>query len=128
MTTARCHCGAVRLSFPRFDAGEKGRCDCSICRRKGYPAVTVATDELTVEAGETLRLYTFGTHVAKHYFCGVCGIHTHHQRRSDPRQVRVNAGCIDGFDVRQIDATWKADNYKTDPGASAPPSGEGDAS
>ena len=118
MSTARCHCGAVVLAFDAYDASEEGRCDCSICRRKGYPAVTVRTGDLVVEKGDTLRLYTFGTHTAQHYFCSVCGIHTHHQRSSNPDQIRVNAGCIDGFEVRSIDPRWKA--RSTPPGEGSP--------
>lgn len=112
MATARCHCGAVRLAIAHYDTSEGGRCDCSICRRKGYPAVTVLAEDLEVEAGETLRLYTFGTHRALHYFCGVCGIHTHHRRSSNENEYRVNAGCIDGFDVRLISAHWKDDDNR----------------
>jgi hypothetical protein len=34
--------------------------------------------------------------VAKHYFCRTCGIHTHHQRRSNPEQFGVNVAYIEG--------------------------------
>jgi hypothetical protein len=35
--------------------------------------------------------------VAKHYFCGNCGIYTHHQRRSFPDQYGYNVGCLNGI-------------------------------
>ena len=85
--------------------------------------MTVRAEDFVVEKGDTLRLYTFGTHTAKHYFCSVCGIHTHHRRSSNPDEFRVNAGCIDGFDVRTIDASWKADERAD----AAPPNSEGES-
>ena len=103
---ATCHCGAVRLSFPRLDLRSARRCDCSMCRRRGVIVVTVPEAELTVEAGETLRLYTFNTHTAKHWFCGICGIYTHHRRRSNPDELGVNLGCVEGVDVTAVNAPW----------------------
>ena len=39
-----------------------------------------------------------GKHIngAQHYFCSVCGIYTHHRRRSDPNEIGVNLACLDG--------------------------------
>ena len=60
---------------------------------------SVALDGLRVVAGQdALRLYTWNTHTAKHWFCGTCGIYTHHQRRSNPNEYGVNAACIHGVD------------------------------
>jgi hypothetical protein len=49
-----------------------------------------------VQGAEHLRLYQFNTMVARHHFCGVCGIYTHHQRRSFPDQYGYNVGCLEG--------------------------------
>ena len=107
MPVATCHCGAVRLSFPTLDLASARRCDCSLCRRRGAIAVTVPVPELTVERGaDALRRYTFNTHTAQHYFCGTCGVYTHHQRRSDPSQYGVNLGCVEGVDIRAVDWSW----------------------
>jgi hypothetical protein len=60
-----------------------------------------------VEQGETLALYKFGSGTAKHWFCNVCGIHVHHQRRMDPTEVGVNIGCVEGVSARASDgAEW----------------------
>ncbi|WP_293575869.1 GFA family protein [Phaeobacter sp.] len=94
--TATCHCGAVEIEadFPDGLASAT-RCDCSFCRRRGAAAVTAIAASLRVLKGaENLSLYTWGTHTAKHYFCKTCGIYTHHQRRSDPKECGVNLGCI----------------------------------
>jgi len=50
------------------------------------------------ELGHYLTLYQWNTFTAKHYFCRVCGIYTHHQRRSDPTQYGFNVACIEGVD------------------------------
>ena len=96
---ARCHCGAVvlRLHLPDGVLSPR-RCDCSLCRRKGAIVGSVKLADLEVIEGEhALRLYQFNTHVAKHWFCGTCGIYTHHQRRSSPDEYGYNLGCLDGI-------------------------------
>lgn len=94
-----CHCGSVvlELSLPDGIVNPR-RCDCSICRRKGAVVASVTLDAIRVVQGqEHLRLYHFNTHVAQHHFCGVCGIYTHHRRRSFPDQYGYNVGCLEGI-------------------------------
>ena len=55
-----------------------------------------------VRGQEALRLYQFDTREAEHYFCSVCGIYTHHRRRSNPNQYGVNLGCLEGVDPTLI--------------------------
>ena len=82
------------------------RCNCSICRRKGAIVASVPLAGLRVLKGqESLRLYQFNTKTAKHYFCSICGVYTHHQRRSNPEQYSFNLGCLEGvnpFDIPQV--------------------------
>lgn len=82
------------------------RCNCSICRRKGAIVASVPLAGLRVLKGqESLRLYQFNTKTAKHYFCSICGVYTHHQRRSNPQQYSFNVGCLDGvnpFDIAHV--------------------------
>ena len=42
--------------------------------------------------------YRFGTQVAKHHFCSVCGIFVFVETRLRPGEYRVNLGCIDEID------------------------------
>jgi len=104
---ASCHCGAVvlELDLPEGIVDPR-RCDCSMCRRKGAIAASVALAGLKIVQGEAaLRRYQFNTHTAKHYFCGHCGIYTHHQRRSNPDQYGYNVGCLEGvnpFDLGDV--------------------------
>lgn len=105
---ASCHCGAVeiRAEFPEGLASAR-RCDCSFCLRRGAPAVTAIAATLEVLRGsDNLSLYTWGSHVAQHYFCKTCGIYVYHRRRSDPSQCGVNLGCIEGGNPRTHKDTY----------------------
>jgi len=102
-----CHCGAVRFRVAlRQGLDSARRCDCSYCAARGAVVVTAVVGELEILQGETsLTLYQFNTGTAKHYFCAVCGIYTHHQRRSDPRELGVNVACLEGvgpFDFASV--------------------------
>jgi hypothetical protein len=55
-----------------------------------------------VKGAEVLKVYHFNTQTAKHFFCSVCGIHTHHQRRSNPEQYGYNVGCLEGVNPFNI--------------------------
>lgn len=101
---ASCHCGAVVLELDLPDGiVDPHRCDCSICRRKGAIAATVPVGSLRVVQGaEFLRLYQFNTMTARHYFCSICGIYTHHQRRSNPEEYGYNVGCLEGVDPFEL--------------------------
>lgn len=104
---ASCHCGAVELELSLPDGiVDPRRCDCSICRRKGAIVASVPLSGMRIVRGhDKLRLYQFNTGTAKHYFCEVCGIYTHHQRRSNPGQYGYNVGCLEGvnpFDLGDI--------------------------
>lgn len=102
-----CHCGAVRFRA-RLSQGlaSAGRCSCSYCRMKASISVTVAEDGFRLlSGGEALGSYRFGSGVAAHHFCRVCGINTHHHRSSVPGQVAVSAACLDGvspFDFLEL--------------------------
>lgn len=120
---ASCHCGLVVLELDLPDGiVDPRRCDCSICRRKGTVVASVPLSGLHVVAGaEHLKLYRFNTGVAKHFFCGVCGIHTHHQRRSSPDEYGYNVGCLDGVDPFAIAGVPTNDgvNHPADRGGAA---------
>ncbi len=101
-----CHCGAISFSFKHEGIGTGLRCNCSICRRKGavMSAFTLAPEEIEIkEKNEALSLYQFGTKVANHYFCKICGIYPFHQTLRKPGHYRVNLGCIDDIDTNAIE-------------------------
>ena len=102
-----CHCGSVRFTAELpFGLASARRCTCSICRMRGAVAVTSTPEGFRVTKGEDrLATYRFNTKSAEHHFCTVCGIYTHHKRRSNPRQLGVNVACLEGvspFDFREV--------------------------
>jgi hypothetical protein len=91
-----CHCGAVRF---RVDVDDHLAlsCNCSMCSKMGYLHVIVPPERFAILEGEdALTTYTFNTHVARHMFCRVCGIHPFYRPRSHPSDWDVNALCLDG--------------------------------
>ncbi len=98
--TGRCHCGAVEFQVTLENGFQNlRRCNCSLCRRKGAVMASVPLAGLEVNKGEDfLTLYQWNTKTARHYFCEVCGIYTHHQRRSVPAESGFNVACIDAVD------------------------------
>lgn len=102
--TASCHCGAVQLQLTLPNGLEElRRCDCSMCRRRGAIVASITLDNLKVIQGEDkLSLYQFNTMTAKHYFCSICGIYTHHQRRSNPKLFGFNVACLEGVNPYEL--------------------------
>lgn len=103
----QCHCGAVRFEVTLIEGlASARRCNCSLCAKRGAVAVTARRDDLKIIAGkDRLATYRFNTGVAEHHFCKVCGIYTHHRRRSNPDQLGVNVACLDAlspFDFAEV--------------------------
>ena len=102
-----CHCGAVRFTVTLTQGfASARRCTCSICRMRGAVAVTSTPESLRIIHGaDKLATYRFNTNTAEHHFCSICGIYTHHKRRSNPHELGVNVACLDGvspFDFTQV--------------------------
>ncbi len=99
-----CHCGAVELRVDLLDGlNTVRRCDCSFCRRRGAAVVTAPLDGVRVVKGtDKLSLYQWNTNTAKHYFCSVCGIYTHYQRRSNPNEFGVNVAALEGVNPSEL--------------------------
>ena len=102
-----CHCGAVKFTAELAQGFSSARrCTCSICRMRGAVAVTSTQDGFRVTQGqEQLATYRFNTKTAEHHFCSVCGIYTHHKRRSNPDELGVNVACLEGvspFDFPEV--------------------------
>ena len=96
-----CHCKAVEFEVELANGFKNlRRCNCSLCSRRGAVMASVPVDKLRIVSGEDkLSLYQWNTMQAKHFFCSVCGIYTHHQRRSNPSEYGFNVACIIGVDI-----------------------------
>tara|TARA_B100001093_G_scaffold421330_1_gene413551 strand:+ start:1005 stop:1373 length:369 start_codon:yes stop_codon:yes gene_type:complete len=118
MEKLRCHCGQVEaeIKLPdNLNLEKVLKCNCSICKRRGATMSFVENEFFKIVKGEDkLKLYQFHTKVAKHYFCSICGIYTHHNPRSNPGITGFNVGCIDEYD------TFKLNNVTINDGQNHP--------
>ena len=100
MKKLTCHCGGVEIKVKLPEGGFEKliRCNCSLCKRKGYIMTFVGPDDIKIVKGQGLiKLYQFHTKTAKHYFCSKCGIYTHTNPRSNHDKVyMINVGCVEG--------------------------------
>tara|TARA_B100001057_G_C22845791_1_gene948995 strand:- start:245 stop:607 length:363 start_codon:yes stop_codon:yes gene_type:complete len=105
MKKLNCHCGSVEAEINIKANLEKIlRCNCSICKRKGAIMAMVKNEDFEIVKGaEKLSLYQFHTKVAKHYFCSICGIYTHHNPRSNPLMTGFNLGCVEDIDTFSLE-------------------------
>ena len=104
MKRLKCHCGAIEaeIKFPE-NLEKKLKCNCSLCKRKGAVMSMVKNEDFKIKKGlDKLSLYQFHTKVAKHFFCSICGIYTHHNPRANPAMTGFNLGCIDEIDVFEL--------------------------
>ena len=104
MKKFKCHCGAIEAEINATDNLVKIlRCNCSLCKRKGAVMSMVKNEDFKIIKGaDKLKLYQFHTKVAKHYFCSICGIYTHHNPRSAPAMTGFNLGCVDEVKVEDL--------------------------
>jgi hypothetical protein len=96
--SGQCHCGAVQFTVTlQTGLADAVRCNCTLCRMRGAVVAFAHLADLELTSGaDHLATYQFHTKTAKHHFCKICGIYTHHQRRFDPNLYAVNVACLDG--------------------------------
>ena len=113
MKKLKCHCGAIEANINVAEDFEKIlRCNCSLCKRKGAVMSMVKNENFKITKGEDkLKLYQFHTKVAKHYFCSICGIYTHHNPRSNPAMTGFNLGCLDDINTFELKDILINDGY-----------------
>lgn len=98
-----CHCGRVRFEVDAPAALVVQDCNCSLCRMSGFWHLIVPASRFRLQSGaDTLVEYTFNTGVAKHRFCGHCGVKSFYIPRSNPDGIDVNARCLDDGTVRSM--------------------------
>ena len=98
-----CHCGRIRFEVRAPSDIKVSHCNCSICRMAGYQHLIVPADRFRLIQGDKdLVTYEFNTRVAKHRFCGHCGVKSFYVPRSHPDGVSVNARCLDAGTVTSV--------------------------
>ena len=91
-----CHCGRVRFEVDAPAVLVVQDCNCSLCRMSGFWHLIVPASRFRLLSGaDALVEYTFNTGVARHRFCGHCGIKSFYIPRSNPDGIDVNARCLD---------------------------------
>ena len=100
MKKLTCHCEGVEIQVKLPETGFEKlmRCNCSLCKRRGYIMTPIKPENFKIIKGQDLlTLYQYHTKVAEHYFCSECGIYTHTNPRSNHDKVyMINVGCVEG--------------------------------
>ena len=108
MKKLTCHCGGVEaeVKVPENGFEKLMRCNCSLCKRKGYIIGVIGPDDLKITKGENLlKLYQYHTKTAKHYFCSICGIHTQ-QAKKQSKNIWSQCGLRRGCKPFRIKKCW----------------------
>ena len=64
---------------------------------------TVAPKEMEITAKEDiLGVYQFGSGVAKHHFCKLCGIYSFHQTMRKAGHYRINIACLSAVNPAEL--------------------------
>ena len=93
------------------DLAEFTTCDCSLCKMRGAVMVKVPETNLRIVSGQgALTLYQWNMRIARHYFCGDCGIYVFHNKRAAPDHFGVNVRCLS--EVSLDDAPLRATDGK----------------
>ena len=110
MKKLTCHCKEVEAQINIDNLEKLIKCNCSICKRKGTIMSIVKNEDFKIIKGkDKLKLYQFHSKIAKHYFCSICGIYTHHNPRINPAMTGFNVGCIDSVNTFKLENVILAD-------------------
>jgi len=98
-----CHCGAVRFEVDAPADIEALDCNCSLCTITAFQHLIVPAVRFRLLAGaDALVEYRFNTGVARHLFCGRCGVKSFYVPRSNPDGFSVNVRCLDAGTIRSV--------------------------
>jgi hypothetical protein len=101
-----CHCRAVRFEVDAPPDIEALECNCSLCTMTAFQHLIVPAARFRLLAGaDVLVEYRFNTGVARHLFCGRCGVKSFYVPRSNPDGFSVNVRCLDAGTVRSVTTT-----------------------
>ena len=101
-----CHCGRVRFEVEAPAALEALDCNCTLCAKTGFLHLIVPQTRFRLLQGEdALSEYVWGTGMARHWFCRVCGVKSFYRPRSNPDGIDVNVRCLDPGSVAELRVT-----------------------
>ncbi|NRD75238.1 GFA family protein [Shewanella sp. VB17] len=100
-----CHCKTILFEFESEIITDALQCNCSICIRKNAIMTKHYIEPYAfnlLKGEEHLAVYHWGDHDVNHYFCKNCGIYPFHSTTYEPKNYRVNLGCVDSVDPRNL--------------------------
>lgn len=98
-----CHCGRIRFEIEAPAEIEALDCNCSICSKSGFLHLILPRSRFHLLAGaDELTEYRFGSGLARHTFCRVCGVKAFYTPRSNPDGVDVNVRCLDPATISSL--------------------------
>jgi hypothetical protein len=59
-----------------------------------------------ISGKDQLSVYHWGDNDVNHYFCSNCGIYPFHDNIYQPGSFRINLGCVDGIEPRNLDILY----------------------
>ena len=90
-----CHCKAIHFEVEAAEEIQCQECNCSICFMTGFLHLIVPKSKFKLlKVKEHLSTYTFGTDIAQHTFCTICGIKAFYIPRSNPDGYDINVRCL----------------------------------
>ncbi|KMZ70455.1 S-(hydroxymethyl)glutathione synthase [Zostera marina] len=110
-----CHCGHVKWQVETASSVIVWECNCSDCSMRGniHFVVPRSKFKLLGESEHYLTTYTFGTHMAKHTFCKICGITSFYIPRSNPDGIAVTYKCVDPGTLKHVEIrTFDGKNWE----------------
>ncbi|KAM1011969.1 hypothetical protein ACFX2C_047252 [Malus domestica] len=116
-----CHCKNVRLRVKAPSSVVAWSCNCSNCSMRGNTSFIVPAErfQLLNDSEQFLTTYSFGTHMAKHTFCNVCGITSFYRPLSNPDGVVITFRCVDPRTLARVEIkyyngqNWEASHSQT---------------
>ncbi|MDF9393825.1 MULTISPECIES: GFA family protein [Methylococcus] len=98
-----CHCRAVTFEVSAGRDLVVQECNCSISSMTGFLHLIVPASRFKLLSGDDrLVSYSFNTGVARHLFCGRCGIKSFYVPRSNPDGYSVNVRCLDPANIGRL--------------------------
>lgn len=99
-----CHCKAIQFEFQSPTLESTLQCNCSICIRKNaiMSQYIDPKDFVFVKGKDALSCYHWGDKDVNHYFCKHCGIYPFHDTIYEPGKYRINLGCVEDLDPRNL--------------------------
>ena len=113
-----CHCRAISFEVEAPENIEADYCNCSVCTKSGFLHLIVPFSKFKLLTGkQSISTYSFGTGIAKHTFCKICGIKPFYTPRSNPDGIDINVNCLDtesaSINITNFDGqNWEQNAHK----------------